>query len=50
MRDISLVWALYARTHRLLQVQTNWELKEGKGDPKAAMGKRSRGKRVKKEL
>ena len=47
MRDI--VWSLPTPTHGLL-VQTDWELREGKGDPKGAMGKRSRGKRVKKEI
>ena len=49
MRDIGFAWSLHTPTHRLL-VQTIWELRVGKGDPKAAMGKRSRGKRVKKEI
>ena len=33
------VWSLHTPTDRLL-VQTNWELRKGKGDPKAAMGKK----------
>ena len=48
-QSVKMPWHRHAPTHRLL-VQTNWELREGKGDPKVAMGRRSTGKRVKKQI